>query len=268
MIDNLPLPSMALEDFDGIPIWTDAALFAACGVRIAFSGRRGGVSAAPYDTLNLGGRVNDDMQSVKRNRARLMEALRGSQCALVVPVQVHGTDILFASAADPGEAERQDCIEADAVVVAQGGLGAQLSFADCLPLIIVAPSGAFAVAHAGWRGALAGIAGKAASALEQVAGCDARSFNAYIGPHIHSECFETGADVAESFASAYGAEVLRDSRHVDLSRAVGVDLERAGMQARRIADCGVCTVCCSDGYFSYRASGGVCGRNGALAFRV
>ena len=191
----------------------------------------------------------------------------GATCELVVPKQVHGTEVLVADASHPIEGERQDIVEVDAVVTAQAELAVQLSFADCLSLILVAPSGAFAVAHAGWRGALAGIAGKAARALSQVGGCDPAGINAYIGPHIHSECFETGADVAASFAAEYGEDALADSRHVDLSRAVTVDLMRAGVPASRIADCGICTVCRSDEYFSYRASGGTCGRHGAIAFR-
>lgn len=289
---ELPTPALEIRDFDGIPVWTDVALFAACGVRVAFAGRNGGISAAPYDELNLCGYVGDDPAAVACNRARLLEVLGAAGYPLVAPRQVHGTEIIFADSGYPAPAERQEAIEADAVMVVSSQLVAQLSFADCLPLILVAPSGAIAVVHAGWRGALAGIASKAARALcaavdcavadcaavnldaadINAADCDAADcataqINAYIGPHIRSECFETSVEIAESFAQEYGAEVLADLRHVDLARVVSTDLMRIGVDARRIADCRVCTMCNSDEYFSYRASGGTCGRNAALAFR-
>lgn len=264
----LPDPDLMLRDFDGIPVWTDERLFEACGVRIAFTTRAGGASADPYRSLNLGGHVGDDRSCVVRNRELLLEALGGAGCVLVVPKQVHGTEILLADGNHPIASERQDIVEVDSVVVVQPGCAVQLSFADCLPVILSAPSGAFAVAHAGWRGALGGIAGKTLKALADASGCEPSDVNAYIGPYIHAECFETSAEIARSFADAYGEDVLADARHVDLARVVTTDLVRAGLRPGAVADCGICTVCHADEYFSYRASGGTCGRIGALAFRV
>ena len=111
-----------------------------------------------------------------------------------------------------------------------------------------------------------GIAGKA---VRQLAGegRDVAGFNAYIGPHIRQECFETSEEIARQFADEYGEDVLADSRHVSLARAVSTDLTRAGLSADRIADAGICTVCNHGRYFSYRASGGVCGRHAAVAVR-
>ena len=266
---GLPMPTLEIRDFDGIPVWTDDALFAACGVRIAFTGRAGGFSASPYDSLNLCGYVGDDPADVARNRSQLLAALGAADCSLIAPLQVHGTEVIVADNAYPTPSEWSEALEADAVVTAEPHIAVRLSFADCLPLILAAPSGAFAVVHAGWRGALAGIAGKAVRTLCGVAGCEPDQLNAYIGPHIHPECFETSIDIAASFAEEYGAEVLMDARHVDLARVVGVDLSRAGAdEQQRIADCRICTVCNSDEYFSYRASGGICGRNAALAVRL
>ena len=93
----------------------------------------------------------------------------------------------------------------------------------------------------------------------------AAALNAYLGPHIHAECFETGADVRARFVDRYGADVAPDGRHVDLARALACDLGGAGLAAERIADAGACTACRPDDYFSYRASGGTCGRHGAIA---
>ena len=263
-LDALPLGAHSLSAL------TDEALFAACGVRIAFTGRAGGVSEGPYASLNTHVNVGDDPACVSRNRSLVKEALGVSDAPLIVPNQVHGVQIVSVDdAADVPGAEQRASEGADAVLVGVPGVAALLNFADCLPLIIVAPSGRFAIAHAGWRGALAGIAGKAARALADGEGQGAAAgFNAYIGPHIRSACFETSAEIAAQFADEFGEGVLRDSRHVSLARVVVADLGRAGVPADRIADAGICTMCHPDRYFSYRASGGTCGRHAAAATRI
>ena len=258
-----------------VPALVDEALARAVGVRIAFTGRAGGVSEPPYDTFNLGSHVGDDPAAVERNRAIALEALGAPDALLVSLNQVHGTDgVLVASADGPSLAEaRAKAGEgADFAVVEAADVAALLCFADCAPLIIVSPTGRFAVAHAGWRGAVARIAAKAARALadrdaaELGEGATA-SYNAYIGPHIRSECFECGAEVAGAFRAEFGACAVTGARHVDLSAALAADLAHAGLDPARILDAGVCTKCRSDEYFSYRASGGVCGRHGAIAVR-
>lgn len=246
---------------------TDEELFGACGVRLAFTGRDGGVSTGPYASLNTGGHVEDDASFVQRNRAIVLDALGFAQAKLIVPNQVHGTNIVrVKEASDVSDAIEQAALGCDAVMVEAPDVAALLNYADCLPLIIVAPDGRFVVAHAGWRGALAGIAGNAARTLAD-GDRDASAFNAYIGPHIRCECFETGEEIARQFADAYGDDVLADSCHVSLARAVATDLMRAGLSQDRIVDAGICTVCDHDRYFSYRASGGVCGRHAAVAVR-
>ena len=272
MMRTLPKPLLECRQLQGLAALTDDALFEACGVRLAFTGRDGGVSAFPYDSLNTADHVGDDLACVQRNRATVLKALGFAQVPLIVPNQVHGTDIVTVrSESDVPRAAEEAAAGADAVMVEAAGVGALLNFADCLPLIIVSPSGRFAVVHAGWRGAVAGIAGKAARLL---AAADARegvgtsSYNAYIGPHIRRECFETAPDVAARFADRFGDGVLHGERHVSLAEAVSVDLAEAGLARERIADAGVCTVCHPERYFSYRASGGTCGRHAAVAIRM
>ncbi len=267
----LPIPSLEKRELNGLSVLTDEALFNACGVRIAFTEREGGVSEGPYASLNTASHVGDDLACVQRNRERVLTMLGGvaSSSSLIVPNQVHGTNIVkVASADDVSLATEQVAEGADAVLVGAPGVTALLNFADCLSLIIVAPDGWFAVAHAGWRGALAGIAGKAACVLAAESAADPAEFNAYIGPHIRSECFETSEEIAIQFADTYGADVLADPRHISLACAVSTDLVRAGLVADRIADSGICTVCNANQYFSYRASGGTCGRHAALAIRM
>ena len=262
-------------------VLTDDALADTLGVRIAFSGRAGGVSEPPYDSLNLGSHVGDDARAVEANRAALAHALGADGCPIVVPNQVHGVNIVTIDAADAAAVEAASAAAregADALIVGTPNAAALLCFADCVPVILVSPAGSFAVVHAGWRGAVAGIAG---SALRQLALHDARALgggeaearaiaaasNAYIGPCIRRECFETGADVRARFEGAYGEACLFGSANVDLPRAVSIDLVRAGADVARICDAGVCTMCAHDRYFSYRASGGTCGRHAAFAVR-
>ena len=262
---------------------TDDALFEACATRIAFTSRLGGVSAAPYDSLNLGAHVGDNLEAVLTNRRLVLEALDAASAELVVPNQVHGTEVLVVSQRD---ADALDDVRAsaqagaDALVVEAPSTAALLNFADCMPVIMVAPSGRFAIAHAGWRGAVAGIVGKAMRQLVKLeaAACGdasesslrkiAASCNVYIGPHIHAECFETGADVAQRFLDAFGSTAVPDERHVSLAAAARVDLERVGCDAERIVDAGVCTMCSADRYFSYRHAKGTCGRHAAVAVRL
>lgn len=255
-------------------VLTDQQLFEQTGVRIAFTSRSGGESASPYDELNLGNHVGDDLTVVAANRATVLEALDGASCECIVPKQVHGTNVLTVASVDDVPAVRFEAEQgADGLVVSTSKVAAQLSFADCLPLILVSPSGNFAVAHAGWRGALAGIAGIAARTLAEADRKDGllgdpRTFNAYIGPYIHHECFETGQEVVDSFVETYGTAVLASSGNVSLAQAVTIDMQQAGMDASRIADCDICTVCNAEQYYSYRASDGLCGRHGALAVRI
>lgn len=128
------------------------------------------------------------------------------------------------------------------------------------------------MAHAGWRGALAGIPAKvvaALAALDVRAGraVDPSEYNAYVGPHIGAECYECGPDLVGRFVERFGASCARGADHLDLEAAVRASLAEAGIAPERIASSGECTACRDDLYFSYRKSGGRCGRHSAFAGR-
>lgn len=209
----LPRPTLDEGCFASVPVFTDEALFEACGVRIAFTMREGGVSEGPYASLNLGSHVQDDLDKVLRNRALLFSALapslEESEQALIVPKQVHGDTVLTVGAArEVARVQRAAAEGADGIIVSAHEVGALLCFADCMPVIIVLPTGRFAVVHAGWRGIENEISAKALGLmLDQE--CQEHGFsrselaaqtNVYIGPYIHRECFETGADVHALFS--------------------------------------------------------------------
>lgn len=271
----LPLPTLQVRHSAGLSFLTDDALFAACGVRAGFSRRAGGVSAAPYDLLNLGTHVGDERTAVLENRARLMEAVGLGAAELVTLNQVHGDVVLSVEEGSNVELasvrERAEA-GADGVAVAAPNVAALLCFADCTPVIVASETGAFAVAHAGWRGALAGIpaaAVRTVAALDAQAGAagDPSGYNAYIGPHIGPECYECGAELVGCFTERYGEACAWEGDHLNLEAAVRASLAEAGIAPERVASAGECTACHTDHYFSYRASGGTCGRHGAFAGR-
>ena len=149
---DLPLPTLVEGCFASITAFTDEALYKTCGVRVAFTERNGGVSKGPYDSLNFGSHVEDDPSSVKQNRSLLMKAFADSSCDLIVPKQVHGDDVLtIASVDEVAEVSRLASLGADAITVEEKRVAALLCFADCVPVIAVAPMGVFSVIHAGWR---------------------------------------------------------------------------------------------------------------------
>ena len=112
-----------------------------------------------------------------------------------------------------------------------------------------------------------GVAPAAARRLAQLSGCLLGDCNVYIGPHIHDCCFEVGSEVEQRFAELFGQGCVRPSRHVSMLDALRVQLAAVGVDPARICDAGICTQCNPQLYFSYRASGGTCGRHGAIAFR-
>ena len=271
---ELALPRLDTGRFASLEVLTDEPLFRQTGVRIAFTGRAGGVSEGPYASLNLGDHVDDDLACVLENRRRVSAALGAADAPLIVPRQVHGDAVLtVANPADAPAVQARAGEGADGIVVACAGVASLLCFADCMPVIAVAPSGAFAVVHAGWRGVMAEIAAKSVRELveaDRMRGVETlpSQVNVYLGPHIHAECFETSEDIHRQFTERFGTGCSAGARHIDLAAAQRESLARAGVAPERVVDAGVCTVCSNEAYFSYRALGGVCGRHGAFAFRT
>lgn len=279
----LPDPELTKGRFASISAYSDEALYAATGVRIAFTTREGGVSEGSYASLNLGSHVKDDIASVQENRQRVLQAFANEGTLLFVPNQVHGDVVLelgdpenidaplSSAGAQALALQAQD--GADGLVVHARNAAALLCYADCVPVVIVSPTGRFAVVHAGWRGVDNLIAVKAVRAMaradEAVLGAEAASvYNVYIGPHIGPECFETGPDVHARFVSQFGEACAFDGTHIDLAEGLRIQLEQAGVNRSRICDLAKCTVCENDEFFSYRGQGGTCGRHGAFAVRI
>ncbi len=268
----LPAPGLAEVSFSAqghsLQLLIDQGLREHCGLTVAFTGRAGGVSSASYASLNLGDHVGDDPAVVEANRQLLMEAagVPAPQRALLVnPNQVHGERVL--QLGEDLAASRAAAREgADGIICTQPGVPVLLCFADCVPVIAAAPGGAFAVLHAGWRGAIAGIPGAGLAALARAAGCSPQECNVYVGPHIGPCCYETSAQILERFTQAFGPGCDAGQRRLDLGAAVQASLLQAGASPQRIVHAGRCTSCSNSDFFSYRADGGTTGRHGAFAY--
>ena len=201
------------------------------GVRAAFPARAGGVSAAPFDSLNLGFSVDDRREAVLENRRRLCAAVEVPLQRLVVPGQVHGTAMRWVGEAEAGRGAADSTsvvAEHDGLLSAAAGLGLVISYADCVPIVIAADGEegpAFATVHAGWRGMIAGIGGLAAARL-------ARG-RRLLGPRWApaSVPAASSSETTCGAGSKLGSRGLPAPRTVDLWHAARLDLEQAGVPA-------------------------------------
>lgn len=263
-----------------IPDWPASA-----NVRAVFTTRSGGVSAVPWNNLNLGDHVGDDAVSVNANRAVLQQAC-GAHAVFLK--QVHGVEVLRLDAATPNGSQ------ADACVTTEIGIACTIMVADCLPVLLTTSDGkAVAAAHAGWRG----LAGDAASGHKGVMEAVLASFCraagnassdrviAWLGPCIGPSAFEVGAEVklaleagqpgaARFFVPAAQGKFFADlaglARHRLLAMGVTQVYGNDGTDAW-------CTVLNRDRFFSHRRDAragvggtgfGTTGRMGALVWRV
>ncbi len=238
------------------------------GVTLAFTERSGGVSKPPYTSLNLGTHVGDNLEDVLENRHRVLKALGIDDLEerLLVPNQTH-SDVVVVVDESPYTIEgirKKISTGCDAIVVGVCDVPVMLCYADCVPVILVAPSG-FAVIHSGWRGTIARISAKALDELCRVSCCTPEDVVAYIGPHIRSSEYEVSQDLMDSFTSSFGSGVDDGSCRLNLSKAIEIALLDKGMSEENILDCGISTLQECERFFSYRAEEGLCGRHGAVA---
>jgi len=231
------------------------------GVHAAFTTRRGGVSGAPWDSLNLGAHVGDDPAHVAANRARVRELL-GLDADPAWLNQVHGVEVADLDVPVPASVAT-----ADAAVTSDAGRACAIMVADCLPVLFASRDGRrIGAAHAGWRGLAAGVLEKTLAALD----VPAADLTAWLGPAISRAHFEVGGEVREAFVAAdagAAAEFVPNARgrwQADL----------AGLARRRLAALGVadvhggewCTFADRGRFFSHRRDGKG-GRMAALIWR-
>ncbi|MFJ3227621.1 peptidoglycan editing factor PgeF [Streptomyces sp. NPDC086783] len=218
------------------------------GAHFAFTDRWGGVSAVPYEELNLGGAVGDDPGAVRTNRELAAKSLGLDPARVVWMNQVHKADV---AVVDEAWGERA-VPEVDALVTTRRGLALAVLTADCTPVLLADPvAGVAAAAHAGRPGMVAGVVPAAVAAMVEL-GAEPSRIVARTGPAVCGRCYEVPdtmrAEVAAVEPAAY-AETSWGTPAVDVTAGVHAQLERLGVRDREQSP--VCTIE-SDDHFSYR----------------
>ncbi len=234
------------------------------GVRHAFFTRHGGVSAPPFDTLNLSLSVGDEEAAVAENHRRAYRALGLDPRRAVRVRMVHGTRVAVVGDHHAGRV----LPATDGLTTATLHLTLAMTFADCQPILLYDPARhAVALAHAGWRGALGGIALALVRAMEVAWGTRPEHLIAVLGPAIGVCCYEVGEDVVRA-AGRWPAGMRwfvpngEGRVHLNLTAANADVLRWAGV--RHVEALHLCTACHTDEFFSYRAEKPVTGRLGVL----
>jgi YfiH family protein len=208
---------------------------------VAFSTRLGGVSEAPFKSLNLGKLTRDRAEHVVENRRRLCHEVAADPERLALNLQRHSAIVNRAQAGSRG-------VPGDGLWTDERGLPMLKLCADCVPVAVARTGGgrpALALLHAGWRGLLEGVVAAGVAALKE------RTV-AIVGPSIGPCCYEVGREVAEPFAERFGGDVLH-GRKLDLWTSAERALREAGCDAVERLD--LCTACNPRLFFSYRRDG-------------
>lgn len=228
--------------------------------------RQGGVSPHPWDSLNVGGSIGDDIKHVRENRIRSFKALEREPESIHDVWQVHSADVIFADQPRPLETEYQ---KADIILTDNPKVSLFMRFADCTPILLYDPKKQIVgIVHAGWLGTVRGAARAAVEAIGERYDSNPSDILAAIGPSIGPDHYEVGGDVIEQVKGAFGTKadsVLEnhgDSVHFDLWKANQILLAAAGVKHIETAE--ICTACHTNDWFSHRGEAGATGRFGAL----
>jgi YfiH family protein len=218
------------------------------GAHFAFTDRWGGVSAVPYEELNLGGAVGDDPDAVRTNRELAAKSLGLDPDLVVWMNQVHGADVAVVE----GPWGASDIPSVDALVTARRGLALAVLTADCTPVLLADQvAGIAGAAHAGRPGMVAGVVPAAVRAMVEL-GADPARIVARTGPAVCGRCYEVPADMRADVAAvepAAYAETSWGTPAVDVTAGAHAQLDRLGVRDREQSP--VCTRESGD-HFSYR----------------
>ena len=240
--------------------------FDSLAVRHAVFSRHGGVSAEPWNSLNVGGTVGDNIEHVRKNRVLSFEALGCKPESMFDVWQVHSADTIIAESPHPIEFEYQ---KADIILTDKPEVTLFMRFADCVPILVHDPvKNVVGVSHAGWMGTVKDVAGATVNSMRERYASDPANIVACIGPSIGPDHYEVGDDVIQSAKQLFQEDadlVLLphgERIHFDLWKANQLLLQRAGVEHVELA--GICTACHTEDWYSHRAEKGKTGRFGAL----
>jgi polyphenol oxidase len=230
--------------------------------------RMGGVSPAPWSSLNLGGTVGDERVNVIENRRRIFASVNRPVESIYDAWQVHGIHAIAAESPRPLEDAHQ---KADIILTDQPQVTLFMRFADCVPIFLYDPRRkVVSIVHAGWKGTLAKACTAAVDAMRVTYGCSPTDILTAIGPSICKSCYEVGGDVVDQARLSFLDEAVKilekhsERYYLDLWEANRIALLEAGIKENHIQVSGLCTAEDTSLWFSHRGEGGKTGRNGAL----
>lgn len=225
-------------------------------VTAGISLRHGGVSRAPYASLNLGEHVNDDPNAVERNKKILFQEIgltnlrycRQIHSAFVVPIN------------DEAQIDAEHIPEADALVTAQYNTALGIFTADCIPIFVLdVETPAIGIVHAGWRGTFAGIVVNAITEMKTRFGTLPKNCQIHLGPSIQKCCYTVSAELLTQFTEQFGSTVANGT-NLSLQTANVNQLTETGVLPDSISVSEYCTACRTDLFYSHRAENGQTGR--------
>ena len=216
-------------------------------IRHGIFARKGGVSPAPFDSLNVGYGVGDKPESVSENRRRIADCMDGSQ--LIFIHQVHGTGIWHCPEKETPESGNPRT--ADAMVSSEKGTTLVVQVADCQPVLLYDPVGKVAaIIHSGWRGSIRNIVGRTIRVMAEDAGSRPEDIIAGIGPSLGPCCAEFvnyRTEIPGEFWTYRHRSVYFDFWAITKDQLVA-----AGLKEDNIETSGMCTKCNPEYFFSYR----------------
>lgn len=226
--------------------------------------RLGGLSPEPFASLNVGLTVGDSVENVQGNRQRVALALGFADEDAFTTWQVHGADVIVQRGREP---QPWPPPKADAIVTNERDLPLIMRFADCVPIVFYDPvQEVIGIAHAGWRGTLAGVGPATVRTMHAAYGSRPEDIIAGIGPSIGPCCYEVGPEVVEQVEAAFGSTAglvehhpgNGHNPHLDLWAANARLLQDAGVSTIEVS--GMCTASMTGEFFSHRAEHGQTGR--------
>lgn len=235
----------------------------------AFSTRLGGCSSGAMSALNTAFHTGDDDENVLENRRRLLKPFGYRPEEIVAGIQVHGTGVTRVTLTERGRGAAPGNFlgETDGLITVEPGLVLTAYAADCQLLFFVEPHiPVIALAHAGWRGALAGMAGLVVAYLQKHFAVEPSNLLAAISPAICPQCYRVDEEVAGCFRDAgwEGGPYLEPDAEgrfkLDLSSINAAQLRDAGIEEDHLVENSWCTACRPDLFYSYRREQGVTGR--------
>lgn len=224
-----------------------------------FLTRVGGVSPAPYASLNFDARDTDPAANVERNRALFHEAFGVPEGRLVTVSQVHGKEALVIEGNLPDKP-----VEADAIVTAEPDVAIGMMTADCQPILLFDPvNGAIGAVHAGWKGTALGIVVETGELMWKRYGTRPEDLIVSLGPCIGPCCYKVGWNVLDEYMAKHSeADCFseKDGLRMDISLGNFYQLLGIGVKKENISNDAMCTACNPDLFFSYRKDNGRTGR--------